>query len=72
MRVQQAVCALTCAQAAHVGEDDTVGLPAAQLLPHLLGTEFGVEDLGVHGLLPDVDAFAAALVGVQLVLQDRG
>lgn len=59
----------TCSQPANIGENDLVRLIAAEPLPHLFRAESGVEDLGVDCLLPDVYAFAAAVMCVELLLQ---
>ena len=60
----------TCAQAAHVGEDDGVGAAARHARAHGLAAEARVEHVGVHRLLPDVDPLRPALVAAQLRLRE--
>lgn len=61
----------TRAQAADVGQDDGVGAAAGHACAHVRAAEQRVEHIRVHGLLPHVDALAAAPVARQLRLQPR-
>ena len=61
----------TCAQPAHVCEDDGVGLPARHARPHGLRAEGRAEHVCVHRLLPDVYPLWPAVIPAQLILQGK-